>query len=74
MQYIVGLPNNQANLCITKNHLVTELDFEEQHIINLFAGTEQITAQELQASKDYFKKHFIDDLRLLGALSRPVYS
>lgn len=74
MQYIVGLPNNQANLCITKNHLVTELDFEEQHIINLFAGAEQITAQELQASKDYFKKHFIDDLRLLGALSRPVYS
>lgn len=74
MQYIVGLPNKQANLCIAKKHLLTELDFEEQHIINLFDSTEKITDQDLQASKDYFKKHFIADLRLLGSLSKPAYN
>lgn len=68
MQYIVGLPTAKADLCIAKNHLVTELDFDEKDIINLFDGEEKISDEELQASKDYFKKYFVADLTFLQSL------
>ncbi len=69
MQYIVGLPTAKADLCIAKNHLVTELDFDQKDIINLFDTEEEIPDKELQASKDYFKKYFVADLTFLQSLS-----
>ncbi|MGI9214704.1 MAG: hypothetical protein ACR2HS_03345 [Gammaproteobacteria bacterium] len=68
MQYIVGLPTAKADLCIAKNHLVTELDFDQKDIINLFDTEEEIPDKELQASKDYFKKYFVADLTFLQSL------
>jgi hypothetical protein len=68
LQYLVGLPTAKADQCLAKGSTVTELDFEEENIVNIFEGDFEISAQELEASKEYFKKFFVADLKFLQSL------
>lgn len=58
MTFFVGLDNHQAER-LQELTSVTELDFKQEDIIDLFDGKEEISEQKIDQIKDYFKRYFI---------------
>ena len=68
MKFFIGLSNERANYMLEKSEPITELDFKEDDIINLFDGQEKISEQELGLIKDYFKHYFVPGIKAVYAL------
>ena len=58
MTFFVGLDSHQAER-LQELTSVTELDFKQEDIIDLFDGKEEISEQKIDQIKDYFKRYFI---------------
>ena len=69
IKFFIGLPNDRANLLLTRNTPITELDFEEADIINLFGEGQEIVKQELESIKSYCRKYFIPNMKVHHSLS-----
>ncbi len=68
MKFFIGLSNERANCILEKLEPITELDFKEDDIINLFDGQEEISAAELELIKDYFKQYFVPGIKPVSSL------
>ena len=68
MKFFIGLSNERANYMLEKSEPITELDFKEDDIINLFDGQEKISEQELGLIKDYFKHYFVPGIKAIYVL------
>jgi hypothetical protein len=68
MKFFIGLSNERASYILRKLEPITELDFKEEDIINLFDAQEQISDAELELIKDYFKQYFVPGIKTVSSL------
>jgi hypothetical protein len=68
MKFFIGLSNERASYILGKLEPITELDFKEDDIINLFDGQEEISVAELELIKDYFKQYFVPGIKPVSSL------